>query len=494
MWIDVGVLSAKLTRATPQERDFVHAALSFENEKARFSRGKIPPKFSLFNAYKSTFPCGLLSQLIDKAQKANMEVQLRDVRTLPCVPDPNADLEWLRDYQRKAVMRAASRQRGILKLPTGAGKTEIAVGLTRVLPCRWLFLTNRVTLLDQAAERYERRSPGLVAGRVGEGMWNVPPDAQFITASFQTISAMLKSTDTRVASRAAELLEWAQGVIVDECHVLPADSYGRVMTRLHNACFRIGLSGTPLSRGDKRSIFAVAHLGSIIFKLEAQFLIDAGVLAKPNIRLIECKQTSADVSWAKVYSASIVHSPYRNALIVEATARAVAKGPVFVFVKEVAHGRLLEKMLWQTGISSEFVFGEHGNDWRKRKVRDLVSGRISVIICSVVFQEGIDVPELKSVVVASGGKSIIAALQRIGRGMRVDKATGKVDFDVYDIMDRGCGCAVGAKALGTPGFGVHSGCKWLDRHARDRMKAYTSEGYSTSVEQWTTGLTSTPTS
>ena len=104
------------------------------------------------------------------------------------------------------------------------------------------------------------------------------------------------------------------------------------------------------------------------------------------------------------------------------------------------------------------------------------AGRYDVLICSVIFQEGEDVPDLRSVVIGSAGKSVIATLQRIGRGMR--RASGKDEFEVFDVADLGCGCMSG------PASHRHPGCKWLDKHTRDRIKAYTTEGHETVLEDW----------
>ena len=79
-----------------------------------------------------------------------------------------------------------------------------------------------------------------------------------------------------------------------------------------------------------------------------------------------------------------------------------------------------------------------------------------MLICSKIFQEGTDIPELRSVVIASGGKSVIEAVQKIGRGMRMSKGKGD-SFEVWDIWD--------------------TGRKMLAKHAKSRRKAYTDEGY-----------------
>ena len=84
----------------------------------------------------------------------------------------------------------------------------------------------------------------------------------------------------------------------------------------------------------------------------------------------------------------------------------------------------------------------------------LKAGVLDVCVSSAVFQDGVNVPNLASVVVATGYKSTIATLQRLGRGSRVTE--DKTTFEVWDIADEG---AFGSK------------------HTEARHKAYTREGY-----------------
>lgn len=360
-----------------------------------------------------------------------------------------------------------------------SGKTEIATALTRVLPCRWLFVVHRTSLAQQAAERYDlrNREHGVdlpPAGVIGDGKWST--SERLTCATFQTLAAGIKSSDKKVT----DLLKSTQGVIVDECHVLPSTSFSGVLRGMPNAYHRFGLSGTPLARGDRRSLLAVAAVGPVIHRIRTDFLVDSGVLARPKIVMVEVRGKSDKATYQGVYADAIVRGKKRNATLVEAARR--AEKPSMLFVKEVSHGHLLVKMLERAGLKAAFVWGEQGTEKRTALVRDLVSGRLDVVVASVVFQEGIDVPSLRSVIIGSSGKSVIAALQRIGRGMR--KTDGKDTFLVYDIADRGCGCDRAAKALGTPGMGLHTGCKWLEKHTAERRKAYVQEGHNVTEEQW----------
>jgi superfamily II DNA or RNA helicase len=101
------------------------------------------------------------------------------------------------------------------------------------------------------------------------------------------------------------------------------------------------------------------------------------------------------------------------------------------------------------------LWGEKSTAKRDAAVRRLVTGDIDVLIVSVIFQEGTDIPDIRSVIVGSAGKSAIAAIQRVGRGMRV--VEGKKEFHVYDVYDKG-----------------H---RTLKKWAKERKAAYELEGY-----------------
>lgn len=472
LWIEVGNLYSKLVRFAGKERDWLDEYLSFEDASSRArSRGRNVKKEHLFKAYNQKFPAGFTSMVAKAGRAEGFEVQLIDKRIAPCKPDMSADLAWLRDYQREAVDTVIKRCRGILQLATGAGKTEIAVGLTRVLPCKWLALVHRSQLADDIAARFEKRSDGLLAGRILEGRWDVPDDAVITAATFQSVQSALKrgleiGPDDPEYVRALLLLREAEGLLVDECHTLPANTFFNTAMQTSKAYYRIGLSGTPLARGDKRSLYSIAALGPVIHQVKADKLIKLGYLAKPTCRMPTLTTLSGKQQWDAVYRECIVNNERRNDLIVDIVKRAELPG--FVFVTQVRHGKALTKKLLRNGVKAEFVWGSHSVDYRKSVIRRLVRGHFDVIVCSSVFNEGIDVPELRSVVLGGGGKSIIATLQRLGRGMRIDKnpdgtvREGGAVFQVWDVLDKGN--------------------KWIERHARERLRAYTGEGFETFIE------------
>jgi superfamily II DNA or RNA helicase len=462
MLIRLENLVARVRSASTEEGAWLREYLSFPDPKARFRYGKNDGKVHMYNAFADTFPAGFLPQVKKAAAAEGIEVQVLDGRAQPAGgEDAEADLAWLRPNQVGAVKRVLERRRGILWLPTGFGKTEVVVGLTRAAPVRWLFMVHRKGLVADAAARYDKRNAehltGLPpAGVIGEGGWQ--EDARFTCATLQTLAAGIKRGDERTL----QLLHSCEGILVDECHTAPADSYMSVINETPNAFYRVGLSGTPLARGDRRSIVAVGSLGPVIYKVEADELIGQGVLAKPKIRMATVTQkTSTAATYATVYREKVVKSATRNAKLVELAQRAAKPG--LLFVQEIAHGRALVKALGMNGVKAEFAYGNHSTEYRRSLIKRMVLGHFDILVCSVVFQEGVDIPELHSIINGAGGKSIIAALQRVGRGMRLDpKDPSKTTFEVYDIMDRGV--------------------TWLERHSAERKHAFLSQKYETIIE------------
>lgn len=227
------------------------------------------------------------------------------------------------------------------------------------------------------------------------------------------------------------------------------------------AAYRVGLSGTPLARGDRRSVQAIAALGPVIYRQRADELVKAGILARPQIKMAVVAQACSRPTWQGVYGDLVVRSAKRNAALVTMAQR--CEKPALLFVKEVAHGKHLERALLNAGLRAGFVWGSHGSAYRRSMISRLVRADLDVLVCSVVFQEGVDIPSLRSVIVASGGRSVIAAIQRVGRGTRIERNHAGVvikdSFEVWDVADRG-----------------HD---WMERAAKERRRAYLHEGYET---------------
>ena len=173
---------------------------------------------SFYDNRNCRFLTGLLAKVILHLKKHRVAYEIIDKRLRPPIKPSLAKPNMLHgielyDYQLRTVREVIKAGRGVVQLPTGAGKTEIAIATTAALSVPTLFLTHRVNLLYQTARRYVQRTPAIKnkVGIIGDG--NYSPN--FITlATVQTIWSALK----RYPAEMAHTLKGFQLLIIDEAH------------------------------------------------------------------------------------------------------------------------------------------------------------------------------------------------------------------------------------------------------------------------------------
>jgi superfamily II DNA or RNA helicase len=115
-----------------------------------------------------------------------------------------------------------------------------------------------------------------------------------------------------------------------------------------------------------------------------------------------------------------------------------------------------------------YLSGQDSGDRRRRILAQFRQGQVDIVITSVIWDEGVDAPNIENLILAGGGRAPHRQIQRIGRGMR--KVAGKDRLTVIDFADRGY---------------------YLGRQANSRRRAYQKEkAYTTAevrpeeIEQW----------
>lgn len=462
MLISISNNTCRLVNGTDQDIEWLHSFLSFKDSSAerrrRMGYTVTDDRVRMFSLKTKEFPTGLLYMVRRQAAKLGKDVDLVDTREpIPSISDEvRASLlepPWtLRDYQMDSIELIENPGkddylpgRGILWIPTAGGKSHCVSAIAHAFPGNWAFLVHRSHLADDVDRRWNTLTGG-IAGRILSGETN--PDPKFTVCTFQTLAARL-GTHKAVTN-------WAKtvtGLLVDECHISAAATAVKVIRQFPNANMRIGVSGTPLDRSDKRSLVAVGLLGPVIQRVKAKTLVDNGTIARPTVRMIPCFQLSHLDTWAEVYEQLIVHSHERNGIIVREMLK--AERPGMVFVQRLQHGLILKKLAEKAGLTVDFVNGDKDARQRDQAIKRLSMARTDFIIATDVFNEGVNIPDLRSVILAAGGKSVSKVLQQIGRALR--KADGKTEATIVDIADQGN--------------------DWLAKHAAARVAACRREGY-----------------
>jgi len=406
------------------------------------------------------FPSGLLF-LVEKYFRENdIEYEINDLRTWPKTDIINSVDKnllkgiQLRDYQQEAILAGMRQKRGIFEIATGLGKTEISIAITKLLKLPTLFVVHTQDLLHQTKERFEKRLDMKdKIGILGDNEYQI----EFITvATVQTLHSLLK----REQATAKELLNVFQVVFFDEVHHASSMEFWKVGMFMHNAVYRWGLSGTPLKRNILSNMKVLALTGDIIYSKSAKAGIDDKYLSNIKMEIIENPEEVTGKTWQQIYKRGIVESGRRNGKIIDIVEREFKNNKrIMLLIRYIKHGEILQHLLKSKHIPAVFLSGRDKTCKReefktKFNMQDM-GGRNFVLISSVIFQEGVDIPNIQVLIIASGGSSEVQTIQRVGRGLRIKEGGG--GLLVYDFNDKET--------------------EYLDKHSRKRIRTYKAEGF-----------------
>jgi superfamily II DNA or RNA helicase len=446
--ISAGASEAYLTEASDEETAWLKDFLTFTT--VIWVRGKRRDNVKTYLGFRGRFPVGLVPMVARHGEAAGLTVDVTDTRTQSPGTWSGTPTPWLREYQQDAVERCMKRTRGVVSSPTGSGKGEMIVALTMQSHCRWLVLVHRDHLVEDLGERFASRS-GESPGWCRRGM--VDLDQRVTFATFQSFRTSMSD----------EFCDTVNGLIVDEAHTVAADTFSACAQSLRRTYYRFGFSGTPFDRTDARSIAVVAAVGPKIYTIKTQFLIDQGYIPRPIVRMVPCLQEGTNqAKYATVYKHTVEASRVRNGVCMEII-QAMDK-PGIAFVRKRDHGLTLAALASDHGLNVTYVDGRSSKAQRTEAIKSVQRGATDVLLSTVVFQEGLDLPGLRSTANLAGGQSVIEILQRLGRGMRKqhdEDHTFQV-WDIFDVVKR----PVGSKRQ-----------KWLQKHSRSRAVAMAREGH-----------------
>lgn len=423
----------------------------------KYKAGEWDGKTHFMDLKTGKFPTGHLHIVTDFLNEEEMPYQIIDERR----EDP-VDIDLLkylcedmlhgitlRIDQIEAIGKAILLCRGVIHMPTGTGKTEVAIGITKILNLPTLFLVNSKSLLHQTQERFIKRldSDGEEIGIIGDGI--NAPGTLVTVATVQSFDHMKERSQQEFSQ---EIRKY-RVIIFDECHHASAKTWYTVGTWAHNAYYRFGFSGTPMDRDEIDSMKLMSIMGQTIYKRKTTDAIEDGDLCKIEMEMIENKNCVSGDSWGEIYTKGIVRDERRNALIsTKAIEHKINGDKVLILVRHIEHGIILSRMLQRYPV--HFLYGSHTHAERETVIHWFNDGAGKILIASGIFDEGIDIPEINVLIVASGGKSDVKTIQRIGRGLRKKLDGGSLK--AYDFID-------------------HS--EFLLKHSIRRASIYEREGY-----------------
>ena len=421
--------------------------------KAILALSNIP--FVRYDEYTDTYralPCAYWD-IKDKFRKLGFKIET----------DLNEDLHIgdirlrerisLRPYQREIVDKLDHKNfRGVVVLPTGAGKSIIGIYVISRLLCKTLIVVPTIELMHQWEGKL-RRSLGIPREYIG--MWGGGKREM----KEITITTYQSACRRDFLLRAMDMFNL---IIFDEAHHLPAETYIEIAKRLI-AKYRIGLTATP-KRVDMRDRLLTVFVGEIIYGPGVKELVKKGFLARHEYEKIRVKMSdeeyreyrrlmaiyreyvdknfpnlSGRAAFDRVVKLAWRDRRAKEALEARMKAKNIAMAPKSKIEKlnEILKRHRDDKVIIFTRLKRtahliSYLFGipvitsDVPKSVRRRIFSMFERGRVTKIVSAEALDEGIDVPDASVGIIVSGTSSERQYIQRVGRILRPKDKPAKI--------------------------------------------------------------------
>jgi DNA repair protein RadD len=421
----------------------------------------------------------------------NLPLALAGIAGSPNEPEvleaePFRPLPQLEDFQEELQQAVLSvleggkgDNRGILTLPTGAGKTRTAVeALTGWLSnddagrhvlwiaqseelCEQAVQAFREVWVDKGARDDPPREP-LIISRLWGGGREIRGDAIVTVASIQKLHAIYRQDDEVKRDELQELAEGTGVVVVDEAHRVLAPTYGQVLSSLGvefggrtSTVPLLGLTATPYRGVDEETKTLARRFHGRL--LTSQTLGDdpigelrrRRVLSSPTHSVIahggrEISMTD-DPRYAEHFERFNDFHPdllrrlgedvARNQRLLEVLLDLPAEWPTLFFGCSVEQATAVALLLRRASRNAGIVTSSTRTATRRHRIEQFRAGDLSVLSNYGVLTTGFDAPRVRAVVIARPTASPVLYEQMIGRGMRGSRFGGTDECLVIDVED-----------------------------------------------------------
>ena len=336
--------------------------------------------------------------------------------------------------EKIALSRRQGHHRNLLVAATGTGKTVMAAvdyaRLRQTLPrARLLFVAHRNEILDQslATFRHAIRDASFGEKWIGGAR---PHHFEHVFASIQSLNA------ANLDDLAGDHFDV---VIVDEFHHAAAPSYRKLLDHVQPREL-LGLTATP-ERSDDLSILHW-FANRIAAELRLWDAIDQQRLCPFMYFGIHDRLDLTDIPWRRGqgYDVHALSSLYTSTdawarKVVQEVSR-LADSPSAMralgFCVSVEHAQFMAAHFENHGIPSVAIWGDTPQADREAALRDLAAGRVRVVFSVDLFNEGVDVPTVDTLLMLRPTESPTLFLQQLGRGLR--RTHGKSFCTVLDFV------------------------------------------------------------
>lgn len=339
-------------------------------------------------------------------------------------------MKGLRPYQEDAKSCVLSqweegKQRTLLVLPTGTGKTVVFSAITEEVVregARVLIMAHRGELLEQAADKLKKFT--------GLGCAVEKADETCLNSWFRVVVGSVQSLmrENRLSKFPSDYFDY---IIIDEAHHVLSDSYQRVLDHFGDAKV-LGVTATP-DRGDMKNLGQFFE--SLAFQYSLPAAIRDGYLSKIKAITIPLKLDISSVSQQngdfKASEIGTALDPYLEQIADEMLVHCKNRKTV-VFLPLVKTSQKFRDILNNKGFSAGEVNGNSAD--RAQVLQDFNDGKYDVLCNSMLLTEGWDCPSVDCIVVLRPTKIRSLYCQMVGRGTRLSPETGKDHLLLLDFL------------------------------------------------------------
>src|SRR5690625_1015716 len=306
-------------------------------------------------------------------------------------------------------------------MATGLGKTYLAAMFARNFD-KVLFIAHRQEIIKQAKDSFER-----VLHKTGGLLYGLEKDSNhdMIFASIFTLSIQ------------EQLHEFSPDhfdlIVVDEFHHAAAKSYERVINYFKPR-FLLGLTATP-ERTDGQDVFALCD-GNVAYEITFIEAIRRGWLAPFVYYGVKDDIDYTQIRW-------LGHRYDKQQLLVE---QLNEKRAAYVFKKwkqykqtrtlafcsSIEQAEFLEQFFKEQGIECVSLTSKTDDRTRKESIIKLETLELEVIFTVDLFNEGVDIPSVDTLLFVRPTESLVVFTQQIGRGLR--QYAGKEKCVIIDLI------------------------------------------------------------
>jgi superfamily II DNA or RNA helicase/diadenosine tetraphosphate (Ap4A) HIT family hydrolase len=347
------------------------------------------------------------------------------------IPDPHA-------IQREALAALAQtrldgNRAGLVVLATGLGKTYLAAfDAASKTPTgkfqfpRVLFVAHRDEILHQSMRTFRKIRPGSSCSRYDGSLSALQLDrTEMLFASIQTLGR-----SEHLNRFAPEAFDY---IVVDEFHHAAASTYRRLLDHFQPQ-FLLGLTATP-ERTDGGDLLGLCD-ENLVYRCDLIRGIEEELLSPFEYFGVPDAVDYSNIPWrskrfdeAELTSAVSTRARAQNAL--EQLQRVGAKRTLG-FCCSQQHADFMAEYFRGAGMRVAAVHSGSDSDPRARSLDALSSGELDIVFAVDMFNEGLDIPSIDTVLMLRPTESSIVWLQQFGRGLR--KSPDKQRLKVVDYI------------------------------------------------------------